>query len=389
MIIKNDQDLKGIIEAGKVAAEVLYKMASRLRPGMTTGQLDKIGEEQMLRYGARSAPKVMYNFPGATNISIIPEVAHGIPGDRVIQPGDLVNIDVSVELDGYYGDNGMSIPVELEDPRALKVCQVCREARAAAIAAAKPGGRINEIGKAVEQVANKYGMHIIKNLCGDHSELLQPFRAGKDRRRSGAGPGTFYFRRPGSGNGRRLRRLGPGGAEGPLCGSVRAYDCRIGGPDHHYHLAAGRAVESGRNAEGGKASRKGCGRSRPVKKRKMIRGALKLMEALFEKMKEYVKMDTEISAAEFQEYYQQVMDGLQKNFDKLEEEELLKAKIVATIMAGNAGNRRAKKDADAKKFKKIQEKSSFWANAIEYKLKKMGLNPHEIEEKTAALEEAM
>ncbi len=166
MIIKNDQDLKGIIEAGKVAAEVLYKMASRLRPGMTTGQLDKIGEEQMLRYGARSAPKVMYNFPGATNISIIPEVAHGIPGDRVIQPGDLVNIDVSVELDGYYGDNGMSIPVELEDPRALKVCQVCREARAAAIAAAKPGGRINEIGKAVEQVANKYGMHIIKNLCG-------------------------------------------------------------------------------------------------------------------------------------------------------------------------------------------------------------------------------
>ncbi len=113
------------------------------------------------------------------------------------------------------------------------------------------------------------------------------------------------------------------------------------------------------------------------------------MEALFEKMKEYVKMDTEISAAEFQEYYQQVMDGLQKNFDKLEEEELLKAKIVATIMAGNAGNRRAKKDADAKKFKKIQEKSSFWANAIEYKLKKMGLNPHEIEEKTAALEEAM
>lgn len=166
MIIKNDQDLKGMIEAGKVAAAVLHKMAARLRPGITTGQLDKIGEELMLHYKARSAPKVMYNFPGATCISIIPEVAHGIPGDRVIKPGDLVNIDVSIELNGYYGDNGMSIPVELEDPLALKVCQVSQEARAAAIAAARPGGRINEIGKAVEEVAGRHGLHIIKNLCG-------------------------------------------------------------------------------------------------------------------------------------------------------------------------------------------------------------------------------
>ena len=166
MIVKTEQDLKGVMAAGRVSAEILHKMASRLRPGITTGQLDRIGEEMMHRYGARSAPKVMYNFPGATCISILPEVAHGIPGDRLIKAGDVVNIDVSVELNGYYGDNGMTVPVETEDPVILQICAVSREARDAAIAAAKPGQKINVIGQAVESVARAHGLTVIKNLCG-------------------------------------------------------------------------------------------------------------------------------------------------------------------------------------------------------------------------------
>jgi methionyl aminopeptidase len=166
MIVKSEKDIKGILAAGKVAAEVMRKMADRLRPGITTGQLDRMGEDMMRRYGARSAPQLAYHFPGATCISVIPEVAHGIPGSRIIQAGDLVNIDVSVELNGYFGDNGMSVPVELEDPTALRVCAVALEARAAAIAAAKPGGRVNEIGRAVEGVVKAHGFTVIKNLCG-------------------------------------------------------------------------------------------------------------------------------------------------------------------------------------------------------------------------------
>jgi len=166
VIVKTDKDLRGILESGKIAAEVLQKMASRIRPGITTGQLDRIGEEMILRYGARPAPKVCYRFPGATCISVLPEVAHGVPGTKVIQAGEMVNIDVSVELNGYISDTGMSIPVELDDPRAHKICQIGLEAREAAIAAARPGGRVNEIGKAVEQVAKSYGMTVIKNLCG-------------------------------------------------------------------------------------------------------------------------------------------------------------------------------------------------------------------------------
>ncbi|MCL1805593.1 MAG: type I methionyl aminopeptidase [Clostridiales bacterium] len=166
MIVKTDKDLQGILEAGKIAAEVMHKMASRIRPGITTGQLDRIGEEAMKRYGARSAPQVSYSFPGATCISVLPEVAHGIPGSRQIKAGQMVNIDVSVELNGYFADTGMSIPVEIEDPKVHRLCEICLEARDAAIEAAKPGRRINEIGRAVEGVAKSYGMTMIKNLCG-------------------------------------------------------------------------------------------------------------------------------------------------------------------------------------------------------------------------------
>ena len=166
MIVKTDKDIRGILEAGKIAAETMHKMAARLRPGITTGRLDKIGEEIMRRYGARSAPRVAYKYPGATCISVLPEVAHGIPGVREIKAGDMVNIDVSVELNGYFADTGMSIPVEIEDPRAREICRICLEAREAAIGAARPGGKVSEIGKAVEQVAKSYGMTVIKNLCG-------------------------------------------------------------------------------------------------------------------------------------------------------------------------------------------------------------------------------
>ena len=166
MIVRSDRDIRGIIEAGKVAAEVLRKMAGRVRPGITTGQLDMIGEELINRYGAKSAPRLSYNFPGATCISILPEVAHGIPGSRIVAPGDMVNIDVSVELNGYVADTGMSVPVEIEDQRAHEIREVCLRARAGGIAAAKAGGRINEIGRAVETIAGLYGLTMIKNLCG-------------------------------------------------------------------------------------------------------------------------------------------------------------------------------------------------------------------------------
>ena len=113
------------------------------------------------------------------------------------------------------------------------------------------------------------------------------------------------------------------------------------------------------------------------------------MESLYEKMKEYVKMDTEISAAEFLDYYKQVMDKLVADFDQLTEDELFQAKTITSIMSANAATRGKRRDANAKKFKKVNEKSKFWTDAIEYHLKKSGLSKEMIAERSAALEKEM
>ena len=113
------------------------------------------------------------------------------------------------------------------------------------------------------------------------------------------------------------------------------------------------------------------------------------MEELFAKIREYVNMDTEISTGEFLEYYKKVIDKLVKDFEQLTDDELFQAKMIASIMSANAATRSKRKNADAKKFKKIQEKSKFWADAIEYRLKKSGLSEGDITERSAALEKAL
>jgi|GEM_PF-1420108 len=113
------------------------------------------------------------------------------------------------------------------------------------------------------------------------------------------------------------------------------------------------------------------------------------MEELFGKIKEYVNMDTEISTAEFTAYYKEVVDKLVADFDKLTDEELFQAKTITSIVSGNAATRSKRKGADAKKFRKMQEKSSFWADAIEYRLKKSGISEEDIAGRSAEMEKRL
>ena len=126
-----------------------------------------IGAENLNKYGARSAPKVMYDFPGFTCISINEEAAHGIPSDRIIREGDVVNIDVSAELDGYYGDTGGTFLVPPIDPRIQYLCQSTRKALRNAMDVARAGAKVNQIGSAITKTARKSGFVTIKDL-GSH-----------------------------------------------------------------------------------------------------------------------------------------------------------------------------------------------------------------------------
>lgn len=166
MSIESEDDLIGLKRCGRVVGMTLQEMIRHVRPGITTGELDAIGEAFLRKHGARSAPRLVYNFPGATCISVNDEAAHGIPGDRVIQAGDMVNIDVSAELDGYITDTGATVPVPPVSPTLQKLMDCTKTALNSAIAMAKPGTRINEIGGVVEAQAKRCGFNVIRNLAG-------------------------------------------------------------------------------------------------------------------------------------------------------------------------------------------------------------------------------
>ena len=106
MTIESPSDLLGLQRIGGIVAQVREAMLAAAHPGMTTAELDGLGERMLADAGATPAPRLVYGFPGATCISVNEEAAHGVPGARVLRAGDVLNVDVSAELDGYYADTG-------------------------------------------------------------------------------------------------------------------------------------------------------------------------------------------------------------------------------------------------------------------------------------------
>jgi methionyl aminopeptidase len=166
MIAKTEEDFNGLKEIGKIVAEIRDEMVQKTIPGITTQELDDIAAGLFEKAGAVSAPKGEYDFPGYTCISVNDEVAHGIPGKRVIEAGDLVNIDVSGSKNGYFADTGISFVVGEGDEVLTKICEVTKKAFEAGLEKAKPGSKKSRIGKAVYQTAKQHGFTVIKNLTG-------------------------------------------------------------------------------------------------------------------------------------------------------------------------------------------------------------------------------
>ncbi len=191
MIIQNPQEQQALQEIGGIVADVLQRMGAALRPGMTTLELDQLGEQWLTEAGARSAPRSMYNFPGATCISVNHEVAHGIPGSRVIQSGDLVNIDVSAEKNGLFGDTGTSFCVGEPTPEQARLLQAGRDILALAMKEARAGALISNIGRVISEEARSRGYTVIRNL-GSHGvgkslheapKFIAPYYDKKDKRK--------------------------------------------------------------------------------------------------------------------------------------------------------------------------------------------------------------
>jgi methionyl aminopeptidase len=166
MTIRNHFDIEALRRIGQVVAETLELMKAGIEEGITTLELDAIAERNFAKHGAVSAPRKTYNFPGSTCISVNEAIAHGIPGDLRIRKGDLINLDVSAELDGYFADTGFTVAFGSEDEELAKLCDCSRRALRKAIAQAKPGQKLNRVGQAIEREAHQNGFTVIRNLTG-------------------------------------------------------------------------------------------------------------------------------------------------------------------------------------------------------------------------------
>lgn len=166
MTIDNDNQLEALKDIGRIVRETIDLMQAAVRPGITTRELDELGARNLAREGAMSAPQLAYDFPSVTCISANDEVAHGIAGDRVLVDGDIINIDVSAEKNGYFSDAGRSMPVGAGHSDLEKLCMDTKTALRKAIYTCKAGQRINAIGRVVEREATRGGYTVIPDLCG-------------------------------------------------------------------------------------------------------------------------------------------------------------------------------------------------------------------------------
>ena len=195
MTITKEEHLDGLKEIGRIVANTMHAMAKAMETGMTTRDLDVIGRKLLEREGAVSAPEATYDFPGATCISVNEEIAHGIPGDRIIAAGDLVNIDVSASKNGYFADTGATFRLGDVAPSLDQLCLDGKRAMHIGIAQVGSNKPLAGIGNAIGHFASKRGYTLIRNLAShgvghalhEYPEEIATWPTRSDRRRINKG----------------------------------------------------------------------------------------------------------------------------------------------------------------------------------------------------------
>ena len=191
----DDITLQGMRAAGACAAHILHQVLQAVAPGITTAELDALAMRMMEDYGAQSAPMVTYDFPGATCISVNDEIAHGIPGPRRIMQGDVVNVDVSLSLHGFFSDNAATVAVSPVPQEIDALIEAARSARDTAVEKIRHGVPFRLMGRVFQMHARRIGVQVMRDLCShgiglklheDPSEILG-YEDRRDARRFRSG----------------------------------------------------------------------------------------------------------------------------------------------------------------------------------------------------------
>jgi methionyl aminopeptidase len=186
--IYRPEDFAGMREAGRLAAETLDMITPHVRPGVSTGTLDRLCHEFITAHGAVPAPLNYRGFPKSICTSINHVVCHGIPGDRRLEAGDVLNIDVTVVLNGWHGDTSRMFCAGPPSTRARNLIEVTYEALLRGVRAVKPGATLGDVGHAIQTFVESHRFSVVRDFCGH----------GIGRRFHEA-PNVLHFGRPGDG----------------------------------------------------------------------------------------------------------------------------------------------------------------------------------------------
>ncbi len=167
IVCRSAAELERMREAGRLVGEVLTELSAHVGPGVSTADLDELAEKRIRQAGATPAFKGYHGYPATICASINDEVIHGIPsGRRVLADGDIISIDVGASLDGYFGDSALTLPVGHVTEQAAMLLRVTEESLYLAIERVRPGGRVSDIGHAVQRHVEAHGFSVVREFVG-------------------------------------------------------------------------------------------------------------------------------------------------------------------------------------------------------------------------------
>lgn len=166
IIIKSPGEIDIMRRAGRIVASILDELARRLRPGMSTAELDAIAVDELKRHGATSSFKGYRGYPASLCVSVNNELVHGIPGKRTIREGDIVSLDFAAAIDGFHGDAALTVGVGEISPEAEALIEATRSALEAGVAAARSGAHLGDISAAIQSCAEGRGFSVVREYVG-------------------------------------------------------------------------------------------------------------------------------------------------------------------------------------------------------------------------------
>lgn len=166
VVLKSDREIELIRQGGRILAEVLQKLVERIRPGLSTAEIDRFVREEFDRRGVRPSFLGYRGFPAAVCVSVNEEIVHGIPGRRILEEGDIVSIDLGVIYKGYQADAAVTVGVGKISPEAERLIRTTEEALMAGIRAARAGARLGDISWAIQSYAEGRGYSVVREYVG-------------------------------------------------------------------------------------------------------------------------------------------------------------------------------------------------------------------------------